>query len=116
VYAPSPGVIYPTLTMLQDMGQIEEQDGGGSRKKFAVTEEGRKEIEANAEDIERLMNRLEETGSSRREHQRPEIGRAMGNLMHALKNRVAREGWNEELLAEVTDILDDAAKRIERLR
>jgi DNA-binding PadR family transcriptional regulator len=115
-YAPSPGVIYPTLTLLQDMGAIEEQDGGGARKKFAVTDAGRKELADNAEDVERLMGRLEQTGSSRRESQRPEIGRAMGNLMHALKNRVQREGWNEELLAEVTDILDEAAKRIERLK
>jgi hypothetical protein len=36
--------------------------------------------------------------------------------MAALRNRAAHEGWNEELLDEVTDILDDAAKRIERLR
>ena len=115
-YAPSPGVIYPTLTLLQDMGAIEEQDGGGARKKFAITDAGRKELADNAEDVERLMGRLEDTGSSRRESQRPEIGRAMGNLMHALKNRVQREGWNEELLAEVTDILDEAAKRVERLK
>src|SRR4051812_6587920 len=33
-YAPSPGVIYPTLTMLQDMGLIEEAKGEGSRKPF----------------------------------------------------------------------------------
>lgn len=115
-YAPSPGVLYPTLSLLSDEGAIEEQDGGGSRKKFAVTDDGRKELEANAEDVAALMERLEQTGSSRRESQRPEIGRAMGNLMHALKNRVAREGWNDELLADVTDILDEAAKRIERLK
>jgi len=115
-YAPSPGVLYPTLSLLSDEGAIEEQQGGGSRKKFAITDEGRKELERNAEDVAALMERLEETGSSRRETQRPEIGRAMGNLMHALKNRVQREGWNDELLADVTDILDDAAKRIERLK
>ena len=28
-YAPSPGVIYPTLTLLQDMGLIEEAEGEG---------------------------------------------------------------------------------------
>ena len=36
--------------------------------------------------------------------------------MTALRNRVAHEGWNEELLHEVIDILDDAAQRIERLK
>ena len=115
-YAPSPGVVYPTLTLLGDMGLIEEQASEGARKKFAVTDEGRRHLADNAEEVERLMERLEETGSSRREHSRPEIGRAIGNLMQAMKNRVAREGWNDELLAEVTDILDEAARRIERLR
>ncbi|WP_275887903.1 MULTISPECIES: PadR family transcriptional regulator [Sphingomonas] len=116
VYAPSPGVLYPTLSLLSDEGAIEEQDGGGSRKKFAITDDGRKELADNEEEVAALMERLEATGSSRRESQRPEIGRAMGNLMHALKNRVQRDGWTDELLADVTDILDDAAKRIERLK
>jgi len=48
--------------------------------------------------------------------QRPEIGRAIGNLMTALRNRVAPEGWNEQLLNEVVDILDEAAQRIERVK
>ena len=39
-YAPSPGVVYPTLTMLQDMGLIEEQATEGARKAFAATKEG----------------------------------------------------------------------------
>ena len=115
-YAPSPGVVYPTLTLLGDMGLIEEQASEGARKKFAVTDEGRKHLEENAEEVEALIGRLEEHGSSRRKSSRPELGRAVGNLMAALRNRVAHEGWNEALLNEVTDILDDAAKRIERLR
>jgi len=47
-YAPSPGVIYPTLTLLQDMGLIEEAKEKGPRKPFQVTDEGRKHLEENA--------------------------------------------------------------------
>ena len=54
--------------------------------------------------------------TQRRRGQRPEIGRAIGNLMTALRNRIAHEGWNEELLEEVVDILDEAAQRIERVK
>jgi hypothetical protein len=36
--------------------------------------------------------------------------------MAALKNRVAHEGWNEDLLNEVVDILDEAAQRLERVK
>ena len=115
-YAPSPGVVYPTLTLLQDMGFIEEAPGEGARKPFQVTQEGRAHLEENAGDVEDLLERLDAAGSRRRRSQRPEMGRAVGNLMAALKNRVAQEGWNEELLNEVIDILDDAAQRIERIK
>ena len=115
-YAPSPGVVYPTLTLLQDMALIEEASGEGARKPFQVTEEGREHLQQNADEIEELLERLEEAGSHRRKRHRPEIGRAVGNLMTALKNRIANDGWNETLLNEVVDILDDAAQRIERAR
>jgi DNA-binding PadR family transcriptional regulator len=115
-YAPSPGVVYPTLTLLQDMGLIEEAAGEGARKPFQITGDGREHLEQNADDVEELFERLEEAGSHRRRGHRPEIGRAIGNLMTALKNRVAHHGWNEALLNEVVDILDEAAQRIERAK
>ncbi len=39
-YSPSPGVIYPTLAWLDDMGYaaIEAEDGG--RKRYSITAEG----------------------------------------------------------------------------
>lgn len=115
-YAPSPGVVYPTLTLLQDMGLIEEAAGDGPRKPFQVTTEGTAHLEDNADDVVELFERLNDVGSSRRRSHRPEMGRAIGNLMAALKNRIAHEGWNEELLNEVVDILDEAAQRIERVK
>ena len=115
-YAPSPGVVYPTLTLLQDMGLIEEAEGEGQRKPFQVTDEGTAHLDENADDVAELFERLEGLGSSRRRSHRPEMGRAIGNLMTALKNRIAHDGWNEELLNEVVDILDDAAQRIERVK
>ncbi len=37
-YAPSPGIVYPTLTMLADMEYIVEQESAGSRKEFEITD------------------------------------------------------------------------------
>ncbi|MGB5020145.1 MAG: PadR family transcriptional regulator, partial [Sphingorhabdus sp.] len=39
-YAPSPGVVYPTLTMLVDMGLIGEAQSDGAKRSFAITNEG----------------------------------------------------------------------------
>ena len=115
-YAPSPGIVYPTLTMLEDMGLIREQKSKDSKKVFEATDEGRAHLEENEDEVDELIERLEGHGRTRRHGQRPEIGRAIGNLMTALRNRIAAEGWNEELLEEVIDVLDDAAQRIERAK
>ena len=115
-YAPSPGIVYPTLTMLEDMGLIVEAKSKDTKKIYEATAEGRAHLEENSDEVEELIERLEGHGHHRRRGQRPEIGRAIGNLMNALRNRIAHEGWNERLLDEVVDILDDAAQRIERVR
>ena len=115
-YAPSPGVVYPTLTMLEDMGLIAEKKSKDSKKVFEATDEGRAHLDENPEEVDELIERLEGHGQKRRRGQRPEIGRAIGNLMTALRNRIAHDGWNEQLLEEVVDILDEAAQRIERAK
>ena len=115
-YAPSPGVVYPTLTMLEDMGHIAEKKSKDAKKVFEATDEGRAHLEENKDEVEDLISRLEGHGRKQRSGQRPEIGRAIGNLMTALRNRVAHDGWNEQLLEEVIDILDQAAQRIERAK
>ena len=116
-YVPSPGVIYPTLTMLQDMGHIEEVPEEGSRKTYQATAEGRAFLEEEGHQMTDILERLDNIGGShRRAEGGPHIGRAIGNLMNALRNRVAAEGWDEELVHEITAILDEAAQRIERAK
>ena len=115
-YAPSPGIVYPTLTMLEDMGLISDAKSETTKKVYEATDEGRAHLDENSDEVEELIERLEGHGQHRRRGHRPEIGRAIGNLMTALRNRIAHEGWNEQLLDEVVDILDEAAQRIERVR
>ena len=115
-YAPSPGVVYPTLTMLADMGLIEEAAAEGSRKAFAVTAEGTAHLEQNADEVDALFERLEEESPDRQGRRHPPIGRAIRNLMNALGHRVSNDGFDEALVHEITEILDEAAQRIERLK
>jgi DNA-binding PadR family transcriptional regulator len=116
VYAPSPGVVYPTLTMLQDMGLIEEQEAEGSRKAFAATDEGRAHLADKAEEVDALIIRLKELGSDRRKAGGAPIKRAVGNLLSALWHRVTRDEVNEQTLHDIAAILDEAAQQIERLK
>jgi len=115
-YAPSPGVIYPTLTLLQDMGLIEEAPVEGARKPFQITEEGRTHLEERTEEVDGLIARLSDMKPSEENVAGPAIGRAVKNLMTALRHRIGRDGLNDELLHEIAGILDEAAQKIERTK
>jgi DNA-binding PadR family transcriptional regulator len=110
-------VIYPTLTMLQDMGLIEEVPEEGSRKTYRATAEGQLFLEQEGQQIASILERLDTVrGKHRRGSGSPHIGRAIGNLMNALRNRVANDGWDDALVHEITAILDEAVQRIERVK
>jgi DNA-binding PadR family transcriptional regulator len=115
-YAPSPGIIYPTLTLLQDMGLIEESPGEGPRKPFQVTDDGRKHLEERQDEVDGLFERLQDLKPDERHNTGPVLGRAVKNVMTALSHRIGREGFDEELLHEIAAILDEAAQRIERVK
>lgn len=115
-YAPSPGVVYPTLTLLQDMGLIQERESEGPRKAFAVTPDGEAHLAERAEEVEALFERLTGAGEGKRRAGGRPIQRAVGNLLSALWHRVTAEDMGEERLHEIAAILDEAAQKIERLK
>ena len=114
-YAPSPGIVYPTLTMLQDMGLIEEAKGEGSRKIFTLTPEGKEHLGEKEEEVDSLLERLKDLGSDERKAGGAPIRRAVGNLLSALWHRATREDSDEGTLHKIAAILDEAAQKIERL-
>ena len=114
-YAPSPGVVYPTLTMLDEMGLTEEAKTDGAKKQFTITEAGTAHLAEHAEQVTRLMARLTEMSEARAKGDRAPIKRAVGNLMAVLANRFFHGEMDEETLHKVAAILDETAQKIERL-
>jgi len=115
LYVPSPGVVYPTLTMLHEMGQIEEAVSGGARKAFSVTSEGTEHLVARKTEVEALFARLIQLATARERTDGGPIRRAMQNLRTVLMYRLDREDVPAETLHQAAAILDEAAQRIERL-
>lgn len=113
-YAPSPGVIYPTLTLLDDMGQI-EATAEGSKKSFAITDTGRAELDAKAEEVRAIFHRLAEMNAMRAKTDGAPIRRAMGNLRAVLQNRLSNDDVTADTLHDVAALIDEAAQKIERL-
>lgn len=114
-YAPSPGVIYPTLTLLAEMVLIAEQESDGARKRFAVTEAGTEHLSRYANEVARLMARLDEMKESRSRTDRVSVLRAMGNLRQVILNRASTGNLTEQTTDEIVALIDETARKIERL-
>jgi len=110
-YAPSPGVVYPTLTLLEDLGQI-SAEADGARKIFSVTDEGRKALLENQAVVENLLARI--ASSPPHERSLP-IMRAVENLRTVLKLKLGATERKAELIRHIVNILDETVRRIEEL-
>ena len=114
-YAPSPGVIYPTITLLQDMGHIEEQTGEGARRQFGVTAEGRLHLDERREEVEALFARLDALAAMREKTDGGPVRRATHNLRSVMQDRLSRDDVSSQTLHDVAALLDEVAQKIERL-
>lgn len=114
-YAPSPGVIYPTLTLLDDMGQIEAQQSEGAKRLFAITDAGRADLEANADVVDAAIARLTAVGEETQRTDSASVRRAMGNLRQVLMDRLGDRDLDKAALHDIVALIDEAAQKIERL-
>ncbi len=114
-YVPSPGVVYPALSMLQDLGHIEGTELENSRKAFAITQAGGADLAANAAKVDALFTRLADLAATRNQTDSAPVRRALDNLRAVLRHRLSGEGVRKETPHEVAAIIDEAAQRIERL-
>ena len=115
-YAPSPGIVYPTLSLLDEMGLIAEQQSDDAKKRFAITQAGLTHLAENEAQVATLIARLTDLGAHRERTDGAPIRRAMGNLRMAVQGRLGRGDLDDEKLHEVVAMIDELAQKIERLR
>ena len=111
-YSPSPGVIYPTLTLLEEMGYTTASDAGGGRKLFTITPEGEAHLEASGAIVKAIFEKMaaiaERAGAFH-----PQIARARENLRAALRLKMSAGSLSHEQAEAVAAALDAAAKAVE---
>jgi DNA-binding PadR family transcriptional regulator len=113
-YAPSPGIVYPTLTLLGEMGLIDEQAAEGARKAFAITAEGMAHLEERAADVRAIFARLDAMSAMRERTDAVPLRRAMHNLRSVLQNRLAM-GLDDARIHAAVELIDETARKIERI-
>ena len=114
-YAPSPGMVYPMLAMMAEMGVITEAADASARRSFAISDAGRAELEKAAATVKALRERLQGLAAQREKTDSMPVRRAMHNLRVVLETRLGQDGVSRDTLLETAALIDEAARKIERL-
>ena len=113
-YSPSPGVVYPTLTLLEELGHSRVSADAGGKKLYEITPEGTAFLEANRPTVDAIFGRMAEVSAAQGGEPAPQVVRAIENLRFALRLKLARGGLSDEQVRDITATLDAAANKIEQ--
>jgi DNA-binding PadR family transcriptional regulator len=111
-YRPSPGVVYPTLQLLDETGLVvgSEKDG---RKTYAITDAGRAELEANRETVRDFYEQQDGASWEAYADELSDFSRRLMGLVKTV-HRAARHGrLNAKSVQKLRQVLDETIARVE---
>lgn len=112
-YVPSPGVVYPTLTLLEELGHVTVAENESNRKLYTITAAGKKCLQENKTVLAEVTARMGKDGMQRGHDLAPQIIRAMENLKTALRLRLSHGELNSKQIQAIAAALDAAASHVE---
>jgi DNA-binding PadR family transcriptional regulator len=110
-YAPSPGAVYPTLTLLEEQDLIRSEQAEGGKKLYAITPAGEAYLKENEAAVNGVMQRMDLAASAFGQRAAPDSVR---EAVHTLRQALAmhRGGWTSEEEKRVARLIERAAKDI----
>ncbi len=113
-YAPSPGVVYPTLTLLEEQELVTAAVSDTAKRVYAITPAGTEQLNASRTDAENALARLDALGAEAGRLDTGPVSRAMHNLRAVLEQRL-RGATDRQVLFDVAELIDEVSRKIERL-
>ena len=113
-YSPSPGVVYPTLTLLEELGHAAVAASEGAKKLYAATPDGSAWLAASQPAVAAMEERIASARATQGGMPPAQLIRAVENLKLALRLRVARGDLGEEQIRALAATIDAAATAVER--
>jgi DNA-binding PadR family transcriptional regulator len=111
-YAPSAGTVYPTLSLLEDLGYAIVSLEEGGKKVYSITPEGTRYLEENRGAVEDVFERIAEFGASMLGDAMIEVNKAFGRLARATYTTVPWHSKDNNVMRAITKILDEATEKI----
>jgi DNA-binding PadR family transcriptional regulator len=114
-YSPSPGTVYPTLTMLEDLGYARASVEEAGKKIYEITDAGRAYLKENSETVDGIFERMARFVEGFLDEPMMEVNGAFKRLGRATYGTASRHVRDVERLRKVREILDRAAREVEEL-
>ncbi|WP_083292485.1 PadR family transcriptional regulator [Janthinobacterium sp. HH104] len=110
-YAPSPGAVYPTLTLLEEQDHVTSSESASGKKLYTITDLGRAYLDENRAQIDGILARLDMFARVQARKALPErVHQAMHTLKHALL--LNKTNWSDAEAERVSAVLEQAANAI----
>ncbi len=113
-YSPSPGIVYPTLTYLEEAGYVTASTEG-AKKLYAITAEGRAYLEANRDVVDAVLDRLTALGERINRWRRSERGERDNRRTLPALVEAAFDHLRETVGKRLENDADDEARLVEIL-
>lgn len=111
-YSPSPGTVYPTLTMLEEMGYAKATEDAG-KKVYEITPEGKAYLAENSSTVESIFERISEAVEPFFSPAMGEVRNAMRHLARSSLGTAMKHAENKEVLEKIAETLKKAAQEID---
>ena len=125
-YSPSPGIVYPTLTFLEEAGYVTAQ-AEGAKRLYTITDEGRAHLDQNRDFVDAVLERIAAVGNKLARVRRrfggdddedrrggglpPLVRAALENLREVAGARLEKDADTE---AKLVEILARAAQELKK--
>jgi DNA-binding PadR family transcriptional regulator len=113
-YKPSPGVVYPTLQMLEELGHARTAPQG-ERKTYEITAEGRTDLAEHASEVAEFYEGNSDAGWENHAEDVAHVMKRVGRVMRLFKHGMRRGSVRPSTLRKMHRVLDDALAKLEDL-
>jgi DNA-binding PadR family transcriptional regulator len=114
-YSPSPGTVYPTLTMLEDLGYAKAREDEGGRKVYEITPEGSAYLKEHSTTVDSIFDRIARFMDGFLDTPMMEVNNAFRRVARSAYGNASRHVNDAARLAKIREILEKAAADLEQL-
>lgn len=114
-YSPSPGTVYPTLTMLEDLGYAKVSEDDKGKKTYEITPEGVAYLQQNSTTVDSIFERIGRFMEGFLDEPMMQVNNSFRKVARAAYGHATRHVNDAERLRRIREVLDRAAAEIDQL-